>query len=68
VKSMTLRLDDGQARELAAVARADNIPISEFIREAISSQIEARRQNDEFRARLRGVMDEDREILERLAQ
>jgi predicted transcriptional regulator len=65
---MTLRLDDGQARELAAVARADNIPISEFIREAISSQIEARRQNDEFRARLRGVMDEDREILERLAQ
>jgi len=57
-----------QARELELAARADRIPVSSFIREAIESQIAARRNDDAFRDRLRGMMEEDREILERLAQ
>lgn len=68
MKTMTLRIDDVQARELELAARADRIPVSSFIREAIESQIAARRNDDAFRDRLRGMMEEDREILERLAQ
>ena len=68
MKTMTLRIDDVQARELELAARADRIPVSSFIRQAIESQIAARRRDDAFRDRLRGMMEEDREILERLAQ
>jgi hypothetical protein len=36
---MTLRIEDVQARELELAARADRIPVSSFIREAIESAI-----------------------------
>ena len=68
MKTMSLRLDDAQARELEMIARADRIPVSSFIRGAIEAQIAMRRRDDGFRERLRGMMEEDREILERLAQ
>lgn len=68
MKTMSLRLDDALARDVEVAARADQIPVSEFIREAIDSQIANRRQDKEFRARLRDMMDDDREILERLAR
>ncbi len=68
MKTMTLRIEDVQARELELAARADRIPVSSFIREAIEAQIAARRDDSDFRTRLRGMMEEDREILARLAQ
>jgi predicted transcriptional regulator len=67
-KAMTLRLTDEQAREVEAVARADRIPVSELIRDAIDSHIAHRREDNEFRARLRQMMEEDRAILDRLAR
>jgi hypothetical protein len=66
-KTMTLRLAEQQARELEAVARIDDIPISEAVREAIAAHVAARRQDHEFQDRLARMMEEDREILERLA-
>lgn len=68
MKTMTLRIEDVQARELELAARADRIPVSSFIRDAIEAQIATRRRDDAFQERLRGMMEEDREILERLAQ
>ncbi len=68
MKTMTLRIEDVQARELELAARADRIPVSSFVRDAIEAQIAARRSDDGFKERLRGMMEEDREILERLAQ
>ena len=67
-KTMTLRLSDEQARELEAVARVDGIPISETVRQAIADRIEARRQDQEFQARLKRLMQENQAALERLAQ
>ena len=67
-KSLTLRLDDEQARELEAVARIDDVPVTKAIREAINEHIVSRRADNDFQERLTRVMEEDREILARLAE
>jgi Arc/MetJ-type ribon-helix-helix transcriptional regulator len=68
MKMMTLRLGDEQAREVEAVARADRIAVSELIREAIDTHIASRREDVAFRERLQAMLEEDREVLERLAR
>jgi predicted DNA-binding protein len=68
VKTMSLRLSEEKAEELAAIARADETPVSETIREAIDNHIAARRADKEFQARLKRRLEEDREVLERLAK
>lgn len=67
-KAMTLRLPAEKAAELEAIARVDNVPVSEAVRSAIDARIEERRGDSDFQARLRRLIDEDREILERLAK
>jgi hypothetical protein len=67
-KTMTLRLPAEQALELEAVARIDDISVSEAVREAILAHVERRRGDVEFRERLHRFMDEEREVLERLAR
>jgi predicted transcriptional regulator len=67
-KTLTLRLDEDQARELEVVARIDDVPISGAIREAIAAHVAARREDHEFQERLTRRMEEDREILEKLAE
>lgn len=67
-KNLTLRLDDDQARELEAIARIDDVPLSGAIRAAIAAHVAARREDREFQKRLAKTMQEDREILERLAE
>jgi len=67
-KAMSLRLPEDKAAELAAVARADDVPVSEVVREAIDNHIEARRADKEFQKRLKKRLAEDREVLERLAE
>jgi len=65
---MSLRLPEELAAEIAAVARADDVPISEAIREAIEHHITARRSDKDFQRRLKKRLEEDREVLERLAE
>ena len=65
---MALRLPADKAAELEAVARADDKPVSETVREAIDKLIEDRRKDKEFLARIRTIIEEDRELLERLAR
>jgi predicted transcriptional regulator len=65
---MTLRLEDGLARELEAIARVENISVSAAVREAILEHVKAKRDSAEFQARLARHMEEDREILDRLAR
>jgi predicted DNA-binding protein len=67
-KNMTLRLPDDQAADLEALARAEGIPIAEAVRQAITAQIEARRKDEGFQARLRASMERNQVILERLAR
>ncbi|MDQ3724826.1 MAG: hypothetical protein M3335_02865 [Actinomycetota bacterium] len=67
-KAMSLRLPESMAAELAAVARTDDVPISEAAREAIENHIAARRADKDFQKRLKKRLEEDREVLERLAE
>ncbi len=67
-KAMSLRLSEDKAAELEAVARADEMPVSEAVREAIDKHIAERRADKEFQKRLKRRLEEDREVLERLAR
>ena len=67
-KGFTVRLDEEQAAELEAVAKAAGVPVAEEIRQAITARIEERRQDEEFRARLRRSIEDNQRILDRLAQ
>jgi post-segregation antitoxin (ccd killing protein) len=68
IKVSTVRLAEKQADELAIVARADKIPVSEAVREAIAKHIAERREDQEFQARLKKRLEEDHEVLKRLAE
>lgn len=67
-KTMTLRLSDELAADLEAMARVDDVPVSEAIRVAIDERIKSRREDKQFQARLRRLMSENQRALERLAQ
>lgn len=67
-KTMTLRLSDELAADLEAMARVDDVPVSEAIRVAIDERLKARREDKQFQARLRRLMAENQRALERLAQ
>jgi predicted transcriptional regulator len=66
-KNMTLRLSDEQAAELDAIARVENVPIAEEVRQALTDYIAAKRQDQQFHARLRASLERNQEILRRLA-
>ena len=67
-KAMTIRLPAQQAEELEAVARVDERPVAEEIREAITAHIAARRKDLAFQQRLKASLERNREILEKLAE
>ncbi|HEU5252316.1 MAG TPA: ribbon-helix-helix protein, CopG family [Solirubrobacterales bacterium] len=64
----SLRLTEQMAAEIAAVARADEMPVSEAVREAIEKHIAERRADKDFQARLHKRLKEDQEVLKRLAE
>ncbi|HEY6729626.1 MAG TPA: ribbon-helix-helix protein, CopG family [Solirubrobacterales bacterium] len=64
----SLRLDRNLAENLAAVARAEGRTISDVVREAVGKHIAELQQDREFKQRLAKRLEEDREVLERLAE
>jgi predicted DNA-binding protein len=68
VKAMSLRLPEEKAADLAAIARTDEMPVSEVVREAIDNHIAAKRADKDFQKRLKQRLEEDRAVLERLAK
>ena len=67
-RAISLRLPDQMAAELAAIARTQDVPVSEVIREAIENHIASRRTDRAFQEQLKKRLEEDREVLERLAK
>src|ERR1700749_2824933 len=65
-KAISLRLPEPMAAELAAIARTQDVAVSEVIREAVENYIVSRSRDKDFQQRLRKQLEEDREILERL--
>lgn len=63
-----MRLSDELAADTAAIARVDGSSVNETVKQALSEAIERRRSDPNFRARLRRIVSEDQELLERLAK
>lgn len=67
-KNFTVRLPDDEATNVEALARAEGLSLNETVRRALVEAVEARRADPEFKSRVQRIIDEDRELLERLAR
>lgn len=68
VKNLTVRLDDELAADTEALARAEGQSLNETVKAALREAVERRRKDPKFKARLRRIIEEDKELLERLAK
>ena len=67
-KNMTVRLPDDLAADAEALARVEGKSVNETIKDALSAAIDQRRRDPKFKKRVQQIIDEDRELLERLAK
>jgi predicted transcriptional regulator len=67
-KNLTVRLPDDVAADAEALARVEGTSLNETIKQALIDAVEKRRSDPEFKARLARFIEEDRELLERLAR
>ncbi|HUO70705.1 MAG TPA: ribbon-helix-helix protein, CopG family [Solirubrobacteraceae bacterium] len=67
-KNLTVRLDEQLAADTEALARAEGKSLNETVKQALRESVERRRSDPAFRARLRDIIEADRELLERLAK
>ena len=67
-KNLTVRLPDELAADAEAVARAEGTSLNETIKDALFEAVERRRKDPSFKRRLRQIVEQDRELLERLAK
>jgi predicted transcriptional regulator len=67
-KTMSLRLDEAQAKQLDAVAMACETTVSEVVRDAITDRIEKLRKDTDFKDRLERAVERNKEALDLLAK
>ena len=67
-KNPTIRLDDDLAADTAALARAEGQSVDETVKTALREAVERRQKDPAFRKHVRQIIEEDRELLERLAK
>lgn len=67
-KNLTVRLDDELAADTEALARAEGQSLNETVKTALREAVERRRDDPEFKQRVRRIIQEDTELLERLAK
>lgn len=68
MKNFTVRLPDEEATDVEALARAEGLSLNETVRRALVEAVEARRADPGFKRRVQRIIQEDRELLERLAK
>lgn len=67
-RAITVRLPDQLATDAEALARVDGTSLNETVKKSLLEEVERRRKSPEFRARLTRIIEEDRELLERLTR
>jgi hypothetical protein len=67
-RNLTVRLDDELAADTEALARAEGHSLNETVKTALREAVERRRSDPKFKERVQRIIDEDRELLERLAK
>jgi len=67
-KNITVRLPDDLAADAEALARVEGKSLNETVKESLASTVAQRRRDPEFKARVARIIEQDRELLERLAK
>jgi hypothetical protein len=67
-KNLTIRIPDELAANAEAIARVDGVSLNETVKQSLIETVERRRNDREFKFRLAKIIEEDRELLERLAK
>lgn len=67
-KHTTVRLPDELADKVEAVARAKGTSVNQLIIDSLTAEIDRVRDDKDFLATLKRLVDRDQEILDRLAQ
>ena len=67
-KNMTVRLPDDLAADVEALARVEGTSLNETVKQSLIEAVERGKNNPKFKARLAKIIEEDRELLERLAR
>jgi hypothetical protein len=67
-RNLTVRLDDELAADTEALARAEGTSLNETVKQALREAAERRRRDPKFKAKLRRIIEQDRELLQRLAR
>lgn len=67
-KNITVRLPDDLAADAETLARVEGTSLNETVKQSLREAVERRRKTPEFKARLTKIIEEDRELLERLAR
>ncbi len=67
-KATTVRLPEALADTAEVVARARGVSVNQVILDALQSEIERVRQDEEFMGLLHSLVERDKEILDRLAE
>jgi metal-responsive CopG/Arc/MetJ family transcriptional regulator len=67
-RAISVRMSDKLAEQIDAMARAEGVSASEVMRAAAHRYIATRRADQDFKERLRKRLEEDAEILKRLAE
>ncbi len=67
-KNLTVRLKDNVATDAEALARVEGKSLNETVQLALIEAVERRRNDPEFKARLTRIIEEDQELLDRLAK
>ena len=67
-KNLTVRLPDDVAADAEALARVEGTSLNETVKQSLIEAVERRRNNPKFKERLAKIIEEDRELLERLAR
>jgi hypothetical protein len=67
-KNFTVRLPDDVAADTAAMARVEGISLNEAVKRSLIDSVQQRRRDPKFQQRLRQILQEDKELLDRLAK
>jgi len=67
-KATTVRLPQGLADTAEVVARARGVSVNQVILDALQSEVDRVRQDEEFMTLLHTLVERDKEILDRLAE
>jgi hypothetical protein len=67
-QELTIRLDDELAADTEALSRAEGQSLNETVKVALREAVERRRRDPQFKARVQRIIEQDSELLLRLAR